>query len=158
MHVSNKEQAMDITQEAFTHFWKSLKSGNDIKNSRAFIFSIASRLIIDWYRKKKIISIDSNEDLDKENYDYISLNNYIDLESEAESRFLISKIKEINHNNREAVYLKYIKDLSPAEIARALGISIDSASVRIHRGLEELKAIMHYTQTKKGWSGPSNSL
>jgi len=149
MRVSNKEQAMDITQEAFTHFWQTLKKGNEIRNYRAFIFSITNRLIIDWYRKKKTISLDNDEDLDRENFDCIPDDNHLDLEAKAEARFLLGKIKKITENNRNAVYLRYVEDLSLEEIANTLGISKDATSVRINRGLKELKMIMHYNRINK---------
>jgi RNA polymerase sigma-70 factor, ECF subfamily len=58
VRVSDREQALDITQEVFLRLWQSLQKGEDIRNSRAFLFTIAHRLVIDWYRKKKSLSWD----------------------------------------------------------------------------------------------------
>ena len=55
--VSDRDQALDITQETFLRLWQSLQSKEEIRNEKAFLFTIARRLIIDWYRKKKSLSI-----------------------------------------------------------------------------------------------------
>ena len=51
--VSSREQALDLTQDTFVRLWRSLIQGQEIRNPRAFLFTVAHRLIIDWYRKKK---------------------------------------------------------------------------------------------------------
>ena len=56
--VSNRDQALDITQETFLRLWKTLNQDEKVLNNRAFLFTIAHRLIIDWYRKKKSLSLD----------------------------------------------------------------------------------------------------
>src|ERR1035437_5258430 len=70
IRVSNREQAIDITQETFLRLRQSLQEGKEILNSKAFLFTIAHRLVIDWYRKKKSLSLESLMQSGKEdNYD-----------------------------------------------------------------------------------------
>ena len=68
LRVSDREKALDITQEAFTRLWSSISSGKSIENPRALVFVIARNLIIDWYRRTKSISLESltQEDGEKE--------------------------------------------------------------------------------------------
>jgi len=147
VRVSNGEQAIDLTQETFTHLWQAMKRGEKIKNEKAFLFTIAHRLIIDWYRKKKAISIESDDDSDKkEGIDFMYCENFLDLEMRAEARYLLDKLKQISQPNRQAVYLRFVEGLSPPEIGHILGISTDAASVRIYRGLSELKNITKYNK------------
>jgi RNA polymerase sigma factor (sigma-70 family) len=61
------------------------------------------------------------------------------LETKAEGRYLLEKISELTPSYRQPVYLRYVEDLSPVEIGEILGISANAASVRINRGLLELK-------------------
>jgi DNA-directed RNA polymerase specialized sigma24 family protein len=63
--------------------------------------------------------------------------------SGVEGRYLIEKISELSLANKDPVYLRYVEDLSPPEIGEILGISANAASVRINRGLEELKQKYH---------------
>lgn len=139
VRVSSREQALDITQETFLRLWQSLQKEQDIQNNRAFLFTIARRLVIDWYRKKKSLSLDNM--MSKEGgYDVADDKTTEDnLSSGAESRYLIEKINELSSLNQEPVYLRYVEDLSPPEIGEILGISANAASVRINRGLLELR-------------------
>lgn len=145
VRVSNREQALDITQETFLRLWKSLSKKENILNDKAFLFTIAHRLIIDWYRKKKSLSFDrmflnekegENDILDETTRDILGLG--------AEGRYLLDKINELDLTHRDPVYLRFVEDLSPGEIGEILGISANAASVRINRGIAELRKITGY--------------
>ena len=149
--VSNREQAKDLTQETFLRLWKSLLEGEELRNSRAYLFTISHRLIIDWYRKKKSISLDkmllNNEG---EHSDFIDENTTTDnIEIGAEGRFLLDKIDELSETYRDPVYLRYVEDLPPEEIGKILNISTNATSVRINRGIEELRKITGYNNINK---------
>jgi RNA polymerase sigma-70 factor (ECF subfamily) len=149
LRVSNREQALDITQETFLRLWKQMQENKDILNERALLFTIARHLIIDWYRKKKSLSLDAmafnyNEEM-KEGFDVLDESTTgVELELGAESRYLIEKINELTETYREPLYLRFVEDLSPPEIGKILGISVNATSVRINRGLEELRKIAGY--------------
>lgn len=136
--VSDREQALDITQETFLRLWKNLSEQKEIQSERAFIFSVARNLVIDWYRKKKSVSF---EDLstDEEGYDPSDGMTLNHLELRADGRLLVDKINELPETYRQPVYLRYVEDLSPPEIGEILGITANAASVRINRGIEELR-------------------
>jgi len=150
LRVSNREQALDLTQETFLRLWQSIELDKEILNNKAFLFTIARRLIIDWYRKKKSLSLDkmilegqdSNFDIEDEN------TNEENTSSKAEGRYLIEKINELDPSYREPLYLRYVEDLSPPEIGEILGISANAASVRINRGIVELRKISGYDAIK----------
>ncbi|MDE2188782.1 MAG: RNA polymerase sigma factor, partial [Patescibacteria group bacterium] len=59
LRVSDRDQALDLTQETFVRLWQSLTLGHEMTNMRAFLFTVAHRLIIDWYRKKKSVSLEN---------------------------------------------------------------------------------------------------
>ncbi len=141
LRVSDREKALDLTQETFLRLWKSMLKGEEILNNKAFLFKIAHRLIIDWYRKKKSFSLESIlERREDEEYDILDENTDTEsLSTQAEARHLIEKINDLPSYHRTPVYLRYVEDLSPVEIGKILGISANAASVRINRGLKELK-------------------
>ncbi|MFA7000111.1 MAG: RNA polymerase sigma factor [Candidatus Paceibacterota bacterium] len=149
LRVSNREQALDITQETFLRLWKQMQEDKDIINEKALLFTIARHLIIDWYRKKKSLSLDMmafNDNGEKEEgFDVLDESTTTEeLEIGAEGRYLMDQINKLGWAYREPVYLRYVEDLSPPEIGEILGISINAASVRINRGLEELRKISGY--------------
>jgi RNA polymerase sigma-70 factor (ECF subfamily) len=139
IRVSNKDQALDITQETFLRLLKTMLEEKEIENNRAFLFTVARHLIIDWYRKKKSISLDTIIDNEKDSYDLIDQKTIDGIEVGAEGRFLLNKINELSETYREPVYLRFVEDLSPEDIGNILEISTNAASVRINRGLEELR-------------------
>lgn len=146
VRVSDREQALDLVQETFTRLWVTLSSGKEMSNSRAFLFTVAHRLIIDWYRKKKSISLESlaneesGESFDQPDESTLSAN----LELGSEGRFLLEKINDLNPSYKQAVYLRFVEGMSPPEIGDILGISANAASVRINRGIRELRKITGY--------------
>lgn len=148
--VSDREQALDITQETFLRLWQSLAEEREILNDRAFLFTVARRLVIDWYRKKKSVSLDDifygQEEQTYEISDEMTTGHLL---LGVEGRYLLDKIDEITSVNREAVYLRFIEDLSPSEIGEILGISTNNASVRINRGLMELREKFGYDDNKR---------
>ena len=144
IRVSNKEQALDITQETFLRLWKSFLEDKKVLNPRAFLFTIAHHLIIDWYRKKKSVSLDNMLDSERESYDVLDEKTIDNIEMGAEGRYLLDKINELAPLYKESVYLRYVENLTPQEIGKILNISANTAGVRVNRGLEELRKITGY--------------
>jgi RNA polymerase sigma-70 factor (ECF subfamily) len=148
LRVSNREQVLDIVQETFLRLWKQMQEDKDILNQKALLFTIARHLIIDWYRKKKSFSLDAmtfNNDERETSFDILDEGTTsANLELGAEGRYLIDQINKLGGAYREPIYLRYVEDLSPGEIGKILGISANAASVRINRGLVELKKIVEY--------------
>lgn len=143
VRVSNREQALDITQETFLRLWQSLSLGKVILNEKAFLFTVSRRLIIDWYRKKKSVSLESITDKESEDgefvYDVIDEKTREGLNLGAEGRYLLDKINELTETYRHPIYLHFVEGMSPKEIGDILGISANAASVRVNRGLIELR-------------------
>lgn len=149
IRVSDREQALDITQETFLRLWNTLLEEKVVENNRAFLFTIARRLVIDWYRKKKSISLDKMMDNEEYPYDLPDEKNTNNIEIGAEGRYLLEKINELAPIYRNSVYLRFVEDLSPEEIGKILNISANASSVRINRGLEELRKITGYIKNSK---------
>lgn len=143
-------------------YWDALLKERDIQNHRAFLFVIAKNLVIDWYRKKKSVSLEALAERDpaargpddislfflgKErgvNADYAS----------AEARHLAEKIKELDSIYQEVVYLRLVEELLPREISVVLGLSVNVISVRVNRGIKKLRILAGY-DTKDERKGTS---
>ncbi len=148
IRTSNREVALDITQDTFTRFWKVVERGEEIGNYRAFLYTVARNLIIDWYRKKKPESLDAIAD--ESSVDalvIVSDSVRQDIEMSAEARFLISRIKDLEEQYQQPVFLRFIEGLKPSEIADIMGVSVNVASVRISRGIDRLRKLVGYEKT-----------
>ena len=132
------EKGTDFMQEAFTKAWQYISEGNDVKNIRALVYKIANNLIIDYVRKKKEASLEAMQDGGFEPGERMNemTDNYLDAKSACE------KLQHIEKEFREVVYMRYVENLTPREIAEILGESVNVVSVRIHRGLKKLKKLL----------------
>lgn len=135
--VSSRETAEDLTQESFMRIWNHLAEGKTIDNPKAFLYRIAGNMIIDYYRKKKNMSLDALSD---EGFDPVGDDASSTL-AFAEGQRLRSVAKELESPYREVIFMRYVDDFSISDIARATGESENVISVRIHRGIEKLKKL-----------------
>jgi RNA polymerase sigma-70 factor (ECF subfamily) len=145
IRVSDRETALDLVQEIFTRYWQSLNNGQNIDQPRAFLFKIARNAIIDWYRKKKSVSLESLANPETEEpYETPSDTAELDAKLSGEGRFLISKISELSDGYRDVVYFRFVEGLLPQQIAEILGISPNAISARLTRGIDELRKLTGY--------------
>jgi RNA polymerase sigma-70 factor (ECF subfamily) len=149
LRVSNRDEALDITHECFMKFWRSMQNGNKIGSDRALLYTIARHLIIDWYRKKKSISLDSiMEERDNVPGDILLQISIENVEIGSEGRLLLEKLDKLPPSYREPLYLRFVEDLMPEEIGKILGITSNAAGVRVQRGLAELRKITGHDKDK----------
>jgi len=144
--ISNKETSLDLVQETFMRFWDALIQGKEIKNDRAFIFTIVKNLIIDYYRKKKSLSLDEMMEETEDSSFFLEDKNNANSELSSEARFVLEKIEELDSPSREVVYLRFVEGFKPKEIAEILDVSPNVVSVRIVRALERLRELTGYTE------------
>jgi len=147
LRTSDREIALDFTQDTFMRFWNVLADTErkPVKNHRTFLFTIARNLIIDWYRKKKSLSLEAMmEGQDGETMDAFTPAIEGSVETKVEAEYLVRKIEGLAEPYRHAVYLRCVEELKPREIAQILGESVNVISVRISRGLRQLRTQLHY--------------
>ena len=136
--TASREQSLEIVQEIFLKVWVSIQNGTIMDNPKAFLYAATRNAITDWYRKKKPVSLD---DLHEIGFDAPieeeHARNYDNLEVER----ILEKASKLEDKYREVIVLRFVNDLSVAEIAVLLGEKENNVSVRIHRALEKLRKI-----------------
>lgn len=139
-----REVALDLTSETFAKTWEYISKGNSIEQWKAFLYRSATNAIIDYRRKKKTVSLDS---MIEEGYDQIGegapMKNH---EQIFDAKNAMKILDQIGEKYRDVLMLRYIDDLSIAEIAKALDETENNVSVRIHRGLEKLEQMLKNKQ------------
>lgn len=143
LRVSDRERALDLTQEAFARLWNSMVFGKKVENPRALLFVVARNLIIDWYRRIKPVSIEglSREDGEIE-FDFPDERATVEIEISSDARRALLLVNKLEPHYREVIYLRYVEDLQPKDIAKILKINPNTVSVRLTRGMEALRKIM----------------
>lgn len=138
--VFNRERGKELMQEVFMKAWEYIAKGNRVDNIRAFLYRIANNLIVDEFRKKDRREV-SLEDLQEKGWEpgYDSLP---EVQARLDERHVLITLKKVEKKYREVLIMRYIDQLSPAEIAEITKESANVISVRIHRGMKQLKSFL----------------
>jgi len=143
--VNNKDDADDLTIEAFGRAFKKLDQYTPNYAFSTWLFKIASNNAIDFLRKKKLtnsVSLDSRND----NSDYDTSNLvksthlnpeefYIKKQKVEMVRTVIDKLKP---KYRELVELFYFQELSHEEISERLNLPIGTIKAQLFRARDFL--------------------
>jgi RNA polymerase sigma-70 factor (ECF subfamily) len=135
--ISDRELAKDLSQQAFMKTWASLQEGSVIDNVRAFVYTTAHNLVVDWYRRKKETSL---EVLAENGFDPADLSQNPEHDAEFES--LLKILNELSPEDKELVLMRHVEGIKPREIAKQMGTDSNTISVRIHRATRRLKDIL----------------
>ncbi len=139
--TSDRELSKDLAQQAFMKAWASLQDGANIENIRAFVYTTSHNLIVDWYRKRKDVSLEVMAEDGFDPHDATQ-----DPERDAELESLLRILEELSPEDRELIILRHVENAKPREIAKLLGKDTNLISVRIHRATRKLKEIFRIKQ------------
>ena len=140
--LSDRELAQDTLQETFTKTWLFIAKGGKVDNFKAFLYRTMSNLIIDEYRKRK--PIDSLETMGEDGGFEAPFDDTESWFNKADGERAMKLIGQIPDPYNEAVFMRYVEDLSLQEIAEITGETENAISVRVHRGLEKLKKLYNH--------------
>ncbi len=111
---------------------------------RAFLYRVANNLIVDEVRKKKELSLDGLQEKGWDpGYDQTD-----DMQKKIEQRRIFETLLLLDEDYRDVIVMRYIDGLPPADIASVLGESPNTVSVRLHRGIKQLRSYMNKAEAK----------
>ncbi len=135
--VSDRDLAKDLVQETFLRAWNHVAQGESVDNFKAFFYRVLGNIIIDQYRKKKAISLDSLTDT---GFD-IKVDEGGRIADMIDGKMALEVIGRIPEKYREVIFMKYVQDMTNQEIAEFLKETENSISVKLHRGIKKIKEI-----------------
>lgn len=146
--VAERELAVDFTQEVFIKTYSSLSSFKPQYKFRTWLFKIASNLIIDHWRKKKISTFSLNRD---QNWgqDRPSLE-IPDNEPSVAKKYEFSQLRErieqalekISPSLRELFIWRHINDFSYEEMAEIKSLPIGTVKNRVFQAKELIRQLL----------------
>ncbi|HVV15112.1 MAG TPA: RNA polymerase sigma factor [Candidatus Paceibacterota bacterium] len=148
LRLSDRERALELTQEAFLKTWEYMSKGNEVRELRPFLYRTLRNLIIDEYRKNKNLSLEGIAEKNEESggIDALVPADETNTLETAIERFdgarALEALKGLPDSYREVLSMRYVDGFSPKEIAESIGENENAVSVRIHRGLKKLKAAL----------------
>ena len=145
--LSSKEDVEDLSIATFSKAFNKLSSFNSTYAFSTWIRVIATNTLIDFFRKKdqKTISID------QENYsDNSSMIDLIDSALDPEHDFIQKQknknitllVHRLKPNYRELIILRYLDEMSYAEISEKLDMPLGSVKAKLFRARELLLNIL----------------
>jgi RNA polymerase sigma-70 factor (ECF subfamily) len=138
--VKDEWVADDLLQETFLRVQANLDSLRDPSKVPSWIFSIAHNLCRDHFRKAPKSS--DHECVDRDDIEIIKPSaKQQDLEQRQMEQCVQNLTNLIPEAERTVIHFFDIMDLSHQEVARILGITVESAKVRLHRAGKTLRPI-----------------
>jgi len=139
LKVSHKHEAEDLTHEIFLSAWKNIDSykyrGLPFSS---WLYQIARNRVIDYYRTKK-------EQLSIENVNENEFRIVDNTEQNLDQQVALNKIRQalpqLKEDQQQIIILRFIEDLSPAEISEIMDKSEGAIRLIQHRAIKKLKEI-----------------
>lgn len=128
---SSKVVAEDLTSEIFLKALKNFESFDTDKSFQAWIYKIAKNHIINYYEKKKDVSLDEARTKTKDYTEQISDKYAVEM--------VMKEIKNLKDSYREVLLLRFVNELTNEEIAHVLDEDHGAIRTRISRALSALR-------------------
>lgn len=134
-----KEDAEEAVHDIFMEFWRNRTKLTDDIDIQKLLFSIAYKRRIDLYRHSLKVPIFRDC---MEFQDQLTADSYNNLEYEEFCKQFDSALSKLPPRLRNIIILSRIRELSNAEISRALNISEKTVKNELSRGLKILKNLL----------------
>ncbi|MGM0482572.1 MAG: RNA polymerase sigma factor [Patescibacteria group bacterium] len=136
--ISDRDLADDLVQTTFLKTWKYLLKDKQIDSVRGFLFHVLDRLIIDEYRKKKQISLDSM----MESGFQVEFDNSERLFDQLDGKAAILLIPLLEDKYEKVISMRFEEEMTIKEIAKATQQPDNTVVVQIHRGIDKLAILV----------------
>ncbi|MDF2436620.1 MAG: polymerase subunit sigma-24 [Bacteroidota bacterium] len=153
--VNNKDDADDLTIEAFGKAFKRLHQYTPNYAFSTWLFKIASNNCIDFIRRKKMVTFSIDKTFENEEGSEMSMDiksdgltpeeNYIKKQKVKHMHEVVEKLKP---RYRVLVEMRYFDELSYEEIAEKLELPLGTVKAQLFRAREFLANILKNTDTK----------
>ena len=156
LHLQNKEEAEEITQDVFVEIHRSAKDFKGDAQVSTWIFRITVNKCLDRlrYRKRKkrfafVLSIFSEQGavrFDKPSFDHPGLS----LENKEKGKILMEAIGQLPEAQKNVIIMALIEDLPRQEIADIMQLSLKATESTLQRAKANLRQILsqYYNQEK----------
>lgn len=143
--LGDSQDAEDVTQEVFVKVWKSIKTYDQDKRFKTWIFSIARNAAIDFLRKRKDLvfsTFDTEEESFEEHIkDPGPLPSEV-FEQKERREELEKKLLELKPEVREIIVLHEMEELTFEEIGSLTGRSLNTVKSIYRRGMHQLQGLL----------------
>jgi RNA polymerase sigma-70 factor (ECF subfamily) len=137
--TGDRALAEDLLQETFVRVYQARDAYEPTGHFRAYLFTIARRLVIDWHRRRRIAWAEEPAALE-------SMPAPERAEHVAEAMDVMTRLERalalLTPEQREIILLSRMEGMATAEIARIVGATPGAVRVALHRTLRRLAGLM----------------
>lgn len=149
--VLDRAQVADCVQEVWLKVFRNLSRFECEQSFAAWLNCVAARTAIDYYRKcKRQVRHVGIDDIPPEALPAAEPGHEQRLDGALARQRIREALQEITVNQRTAFVLRYFEDMSPPEIARALGCREGTVRTHIQRCLVSLRARLSVELNQQG--------
>ncbi len=131
----------DVVQESYVRVWRR-QASRPITSAKAFLFTVARRLVFDYLRRERRSPIEIVEDVERLGVSD-AWSGVAERVGEAEKvELLIAAIDALPGRCRQVVILRKLQLLTQREVAEQLGISEKGVEAQLARGLTRCRAYL----------------
>ena len=140
--LSNRDDAMDVTQDAILRFFTTLGSFDSERRVQPWLFTIVHNQVRDLWRRRKRRPGDSARDADSLTSQLVSSgpSPEADLRRQQLREEVWRALAKLPAEKREIIVLRDFHDLAYNDIAQVLGIPIGTVMSRLHGARRQLRA------------------
>ena len=143
--IGDFHYAEEITQDTFLRAYQNLSTLRNPSQFLGWLYVIANRLCLNWLRKQKSATqLQSLEDTPMEEVAKSAYARYVFEQRDTEAtehRFEIVKklLAKLPESERTVMTLHYLGEMTPKEIGKFLGVSVEAIRTRLHRARKRLR-------------------
>ena len=147
LYVSDREMALDIVEDTYAKTWRYIFRGGIVKNMKAFLYKILKNNIINYYRTKKTVSLDSL--IENEHFDPQDHSIEIPMEEHTDAMLAFEHLKDISKKDKKIVSLHLVRGLKFKNIANITKQPVNTVIVQFHRAIKKLRNLYYHKAVKK---------
>jgi RNA polymerase sigma-70 factor (ECF subfamily) len=126
--------ADDMVQDCYLRALRAWGQFDGTGSRQAWLFGIARRTCIDWFRRKNrealVVSSENMDEFDKAVADESNLDHV---------ERIWDAVRCLNAEQSQVIHLRFAAGLSYAQIAHALDVPVGTVRSRLHRGLKQIR-------------------
>ena len=133
----NEAEINDLRQEAYARVYEAAQHEKPVL-AKPFLFQITRNLMIDRLRRQSVVSLESVADFDWLNVsdDKPSAEAYV--AARQELRLLQAALDKLPPRCRQVVLMRKVEGLSQKEVAKRMGITIETVENQVAKGMRLL--------------------
>jgi RNA polymerase sigma-70 factor (ECF subfamily) len=142
--LGRRDEVDDLVQETWLRVMERGRSYDGRSRFEPWLFTVARHLTIDYLRRRREVSLDSEDDAGAVVMTPVSsaLSPFALAARTEDAERLAGALQGLQPIYREALVLRFMEDMSLQEIAAVVGAPVATVAARVYRGLAALRSQM----------------